>query len=122
MKKTRFAALILVLFAACKGAYNSTNATAVQTLSGEFLYADNAAVLRTDADIYGVVANEKMQELSQKSETLKADKYDMVWVTVKGIIRKNPQPGGWSEIVEIKNILSVEKSEERESEIIIKNQ
>lgn len=119
MKKQILLIFTLASLAACKSIFGGKTPV-VQTLTGEFLYADNAGILRTDPDIYGVVANEKLNELNQRSESLKTDKYDMVLVTVKGILRKNPHRGGWKQVVEIQELLSVEKSTEKESDFIIK--
>jgi hypothetical protein len=132
MKKITVIFILFLSFMACKGLlHRKTSSTLkedsaitvnLKTITGEFLYIDNAAVLKTNVDIYGVVIDEKLHELNSKCNPLKEDKYDMVLVTIKGVIIKNPQPDGWKEIIEIKDILSVKKlNNEEELEIIIKN-
>ena len=45
---------------------------------GEFLYLSDAAVLNTGTEIYGVVIDEKMQELDDLCTSIKRNEYDMI--------------------------------------------
>ena len=112
MKKTALLLLMLLAVTGCKElAKRSTKAPSeAATVTGEFLYWNNAAVLKTENEIYGVVVDEKMQELDAQCKPFKKDDYDMVAVTVKGIVKKNPVPGSWEEIIEIKEVVSVSGS------------
>ena len=99
----------------------------LETLSGEFLYIEEdnhtgpAAVINKGTEVYGVVINEKMKELQEKCNAFKKDKYDMIPVVVKGIIKPNPVENAWKEVVEIKEIVSVTApSENQEKTIIVK--
>ncbi|WP_010522729.1 hypothetical protein [Aquimarina agarivorans] len=85
----------------------ATNAEAEITLNAEFIHVADAAVLKGKDFIYGVVLDEKAQELSKKVAPLKKDEYDMVGVVVKGLIKPNPAPEGWEQVVEIKDIVAV---------------
>ncbi|MGO3706249.1 MAG: hypothetical protein ACTJGD_00290 [Mesonia hippocampi] len=83
-----------------------------QILKGEFLYMADAAVLKGDDFIYGVVLDSMVMKLSKKIAPFKKDDYDMVPVIVRGIIKPNPEEEGWDEVLEIKEILNVSKPDE----------
>lgn len=124
MKKTALFFILLLSFTACKEMVtHSTNATAKEeVIEGEFLYWNNAAVLKTKTELYGIVIDEKMHELDKSCKPLKKDEYDMIPVTIKGIVKKNPLPKSWAEVIEIKEIISVAKPKEKENSTLqIKN-
>lgn len=124
MKKISILFVIFASFAACKGAMEATGKpnTEAELITGEFLFWNNAAVLKTDTELYGIVIDEKMRELDSQCKPLQNDEFDMMIVTIKGIIKKNPQPESWEEIVQIKEIISVSKPQNKEdSNSIIKN-
>ncbi len=77
------------------------------TISGEFLFLEDAAVLKTHSEVYGVVIDDKMHELNNKCQPLKKEVYDMIPVVVKGNVLPNPNEEGWKEVIEIKEIVSV---------------
>ncbi|WP_062053602.1 hypothetical protein [Aquimarina longa] len=93
-------ALSTVLFSC-----NSKNEK-LDLIRGEFILLDDAAVIKGDDFIYGVVINELTNELAKKIKPLQREEYDMVPVVIKGIIKPNPEQG-WEEIVEIKEIIGV---------------
>lgn len=100
--------------AACKNTTNNESAedaaieaTSVTEIQAEFIYIQDAAVLKGQSFIYGVVLDEKAKELAKKVKSFKKDQYDMVPVVVRGIIRSNPVKDGWKEVVEIKEIVKV---------------
>lgn len=76
-------------------------------VSGDFIYTKNAAVIKGNRDIYGVVLDSMAQVLAKKVEPVKRNKYDMVPVTVKGKVEANPQKDGWDHVVEITKILMI---------------
>ena len=77
-------------------------------LIGEFVYYADAAVLQTHAEIYGVVLNDKVDELNNKAKPFKKEPTDFVLVEVRGkISQKTEGEEGWDNLVEIKEILSV---------------
>lgn len=78
-------------------------------LSGEFIYTADAAVLKGNDFIYGVVLDSMATQLSKKVEKLKRDDFDMVPVIIQGKIKPNPMEEGWEEVVEIKQIIKVVK-------------
>lgn len=124
MKNTALIFILLLAFTGCKelSKHSTQEAAKAEMISGEFLFWNNAAVLKTESEIYGVVVDEKMHELDRKCKPLQKDEYDMMRVTVKGIIRKNPLPKSWAEVIQIKEIVSVSRPQEKENtDIIIKN-
>ncbi|WP_074409829.1 MULTISPECIES: hypothetical protein [Aquimarina] len=103
MKKTCILiALSLILFS-CKSENKNEEPNLIR---GEFILIDDAAVLKGNDFIYGVIINDVTLELAKKVEPLQREEYDMVPVVVKGIIKPNPEQG-WEEIVELKEIIGV---------------
>ena len=93
----------------------------LSTVSGEFLYLADAAVINTGRKVYGVTINEKMQELNEKVQQYKNNDYDMVPVRVRGTIERKPEnEEGWEEVVTIKEIISVTPPKDTQEPIIIK--
>ena len=81
-----------------------------ESLSGKFLFYDNAAVLNTGSEIYGVVVDDKLHELHAQALTVQKDSFDMVQVYIKGVISENPNEEGWPQVVNVKEIDSVAPS------------
>jgi len=82
----------------------------VKTYRGEFIYTDDAAVLKGNNFIYGVTIDDKSQELADKVSGIKKDPYDMVPVIVTGEVKPNPKAETeevWEEVITIKDILHV---------------
>jgi len=89
------------------------------TLTGDFIYYADAAVLQTPKEIYGVVIDDKMHELENAVKPLKNEVTDMVLVTVK--VRRFEKPEneeGWPYRLEIKEILKVEKPDLNKKNVI----
>ena len=77
-------------------------------LKGDFIYYADAAVLQTPTEVYGVVINEKMQELNTQIQKYKTQATDMVPVEIKGkLIPKPDYEEGWPYRIEIKEILAI---------------
>ncbi len=109
MKNTFLILIALGLFISCNNATSDTSeAGDFQTLEGEFIYLDDAAVLKGETFIYGVTLDDKMFELATIIKPLQRDEFDMVPVIIKGDVQKKPMDQeGWDEIVTIKEILEV---------------
>jgi len=134
MKKTLLMLIAITTLIACKNDVKqelkntSTEAaedrTAKQSdgltlLKGEFIYYADAAVLQTHKQLYGVVVDEKMQELNDIAQEFKNDVTDFVQVEIRGKITPKPEnEEGWPYRVEIKEILNVSKTAEGSSEIV----
>ena len=97
---------LLLFVAACTTQPKSE----VESVTGEFLFYDNAAVLNTGSEIYGVVVDDKLHELHAQALTVQKDSFDMVQVYIKGVISENPNEEGWPQVVTVKEIDSVAPS------------
>ena len=97
---------LLLFVAACTTQPKSE----VESVTGEFLFYDNAAVLNTGSEIYGVVVDDKLHELHAQALTVQKDSFDMVQVYIKGVISENPNKEGWPQVVTVKEIDSVAPS------------
>lgn len=89
------------------------------TMKGNFIYIDNAAVLQTNVDIYGVVIDDQMKELHKAVKPFQTNVTDMIPVTVR--VRKFAKPAdeeGWPYRVEIKEIIKVEKPDSNSTDVI----
>jgi len=90
-------------------------------IHGKFLFVeqDNAAVLQTATQMYGVIINDKLTDLNAQVEQMKTDPYQMIPVTVRGRIIKNEGvKDEWENKIEIKEILKVSKPESEENDVI----
>jgi hypothetical protein len=98
---------IFLFVAACTTHPKTQPKSEVENLSGEFLFYDNAAVLNTGSEIYGVVVDDKLHELHAQALTVQKDSFDMVQVYIKALIFENPNEEGWPQVVNVKEIDSV---------------
>jgi hypothetical protein len=88
-------------------------------VKGEFIYFENAAVLQTPKQMFGVVIDDKMQELNEMASSFKKEATDFVQVEIRGKITPRPESEvGWDYRIEIKEILNVSKANSERSEII----
>lgn len=113
MRKILMLLCCITLFAACKNAPKDAEVDSELTtesiieIQAEFIYIQDAAVLKGKSFIYGVELDDKAKELAEQVKKYKKDQYDMVPVVVKGLVKPNPVKDGWKEIVEIQEILKV---------------
>lgn len=129
MKKAILLLVLIISFSSCedfkkgvKDGYNDATVDAdgvdrtqakdgLTTLSGEFSYYADAAVLQVgNSAIYGVVLNEKMHELYTMGKPYRNEDTDGVLVQVRGkIIPKAEGEEGWPFNIDIKEIISVKE-------------
>ena len=64
---------IFLFVAACTTHPKTQTKSEVKNVSGEFLFYDNAAVLNTGSEIYGVVVDDKLHELHAQALTVQKD-------------------------------------------------
>ncbi len=114
MKKNLQLIIVLLFVAACTTQPKSK----AESITGEFLFYDNNAVLNTGSEIYGVVVDDKLHELHAQVAPIQKDSFDMVQVYIKGMISKNPNAEGWQEVITIKDIDSVAPSTPFENQMI----
>ncbi len=119
MKKVLILLLTIAVFTGCK---KESKKESVETkdgktvkqsdgltlLKGEFVYYADAAVLQTHGQIYGVIINDKVDEINKQAKPFKAEDTDFVLVEIRGEITPKPEGAeGWENRVEIKEILNV---------------
>ena len=121
MKKYRILILIALFSFSCDKKQNKVASNEVfETknndliiLSGDYVFYNNAAVLQTNKNVYGIVINEKVNELNQRLTSIKKDEFDFIPVILKGKLQnKKEDEEGWSvklEITEIVEIITKEK-------------
>lgn len=83
----------------------------IPTITGEFIFLADAAVLKGKDFIYGVQIDSLSKKLADTVAPLKRDEFEMIEVTVKGKIVQNPGQTGWEELVQIKEIVEISKKE-----------
>lgn len=118
--------IICAVFYGCKNDPNKVASSSsyskedgLITMRGEFIFIDNAAVLQTSADIYGVVVDDKMNELYTAVKPYQTSPTDMVPVTVRVLKFEKPNnEEGWPYRVEIKEILKVESPDLNKNDVI----
>lgn len=125
MRKLVAILFITVLITSCKNdsksavPVESTEEANVREIAGNFTYFADAAVLQTKNELFGVVENQKAQELIKMAEPLKHDYTDEVAVILKVKVVKKPEDEeGWENRVEIIEIINVSKVEKDDSDII----
>ena len=84
---------------------------ASSTISGEYYYSEEGAVLKGNTFIYAVTMDDMAKALGDAIAAVKQDQYDMVPVMVKGIVSKNPALDEgqqvWEQIITIQEIISI---------------
>ena len=91
----------------------------VTQVAGNFMYYDDAAVFQTKNELFGVVDNDKLEDLILQSETLKDEPSDEVTVILK--VKKSKKPEneeGWDNRIEIMEIVKVSKANPADNSII----
>ncbi|MFI1772887.1 hypothetical protein [Thalassobellus citreus] len=121
MKKIFFTLLILTAILSCKNETkseaekitDSLKETAKQndgltTLKGQFVFYDDAAVLQTPTEIYGVFITDKMKELETLAKQHKKAPTDMVKVEIKAkVSTQKDDKILWDKKVEVVEIIKV---------------
>ena len=119
MKKFFYLLILPLALVSCKNKETEIACEECESFTGDFLYLDNAAILKGNNFIYGVAIDDQAKALAEKVEPIKKESYDMVEVTVKGILSKKPEDQeGWEEILSIKEILTI-ADEVSEADILI---
>ena len=127
MNKIVLIAFICLSILSCKNESEKTENTSgayskddgLITMKGDFIFIDNAAVLQTSSEIYGVVINSEMKALDMQVQPFKKEKTDMIPVTVRvKKIEKPENEEGWPYRVEIKEIIKVEKPDLNNTDVI----
>lgn len=126
MKQLITILLFVTVFYSCKNdSKTETTANTTETtdnlrqVTGNFIYYADAAVLQTKSELFGVIENEKMKELVEKSKAYKNEPTDEVVVTLKVKVSKKPEnEEGWENRVDIIDIVSIAKANPDDNDII----
>ncbi|WP_127844599.1 hypothetical protein [Psychroflexus aestuariivivens] len=133
MKKSfAYLILLLVLFSACKSEEKTENkdnknntetlntakkqiaTDSPRTISGEFIYSDEAAVIKRQNTMYGVIMNDKAKTLLAQAKGISDDPYATFNVTVTAKVEDN-NGEGWEKLLDIQKIIKVEKLDNGDS-------
>ena len=117
MKKIILITLISIVSFSCKKdiATNQKKESKIELDSseekvyrGDFIFLEDAAVLKGDKFIYGVTIDDLSKQLADKVKAVKSSDFDMVPVAVKGnVSQKLEGQEGWDEILTITEIVIV---------------
>ena len=117
MKKIILITLISIISFSCKKdiATNQEKESKIELDSseekvyrGDFIFLEDAAVLKGDKFIYGVTIDDLSKQLADKVKLVKSSDFDMVPVAVKGNDSQKPEgQEGWDEILTITEIVVV---------------
>ena len=95
--------ILLTLILGCKN--SSENLT---TLKGSYIFFDDAAVLQTNNEVYGVFMNAKALELNKRAEQQRTRPSEIVYVELKGIIStEEDEKIKWKKKLDISEIISI---------------
>ena len=132
MKKIGYILLFCIVFTSCKND-SKTNEVSVDntstsydqndgliTFKGDFIYdqSQNAAVIQTANEIYGVVIDDNLKALHKTASTFQKAATDMVPVTVRAKRIASNKENTWPFFLEIKEVLKVEAPNENQNDII----
>ena len=116
MKLYKILICIAVFSFSCEGVNNKPKVNKlVETknddkiiVSGDYIFYNNAGVLQTSKDVYGIIINDKVIELNEKLSLIKKDEFDFVPVILKGkLSSKDEDEEGWSVKLEITEIVEI---------------
>lgn len=119
---------VALIFVSCKSENNNIEENKSKqysaddgyiTMKGGFLYYDDAAVLETKSEIFGVVLDDNLQELVKQVKPFQKEITDMVPVTIR--VKKIPKPQneeGWPFRLEIKEILKIDQPRNQKNDVI----
>lgn len=128
MKKLIVLLCVVTAFLSCKNDEKKETETQVvesevstddSIVTGSFMYYADAAVFQTRSELFGVIENEKLQDLILQAETLKNEASDEVAVTLK--VKKSKKlenEEGWDNRIEILEIIKVSKVNPNDNKII----
>mgnify|MGYP006195463291 FL=1 len=121
-----FAAFFLALMscdnereAAPKQEVEMTEADSIQKYSGNFISVGNKAVLKGDKFIFEVKMDSLATVLKTSSSEYKLKDPNVIPVEVRGKVTDNPINSGFSQVIQIKEILEIiagKNSEEKQTE------
>jgi len=91
----------------------------IKQLKGEFIYYEDAAVLQTTTEVYGIVIDSMMHVLQNEVKAYKKEATDMVPVAIRGKITAKPTgEEGWPYRVKILEVLKVYQPQAENNNVI----
>jgi hypothetical protein len=133
MKQTLLTIFIVLVLLSCKNESKTNESTVgaegpdktakqddgLTLLKGDFVFYEDAAVLQTHAEFYGVLITDKVHELNDMVEKYKNADTDMVPVEIRGRVSKEKHETIlWPNKVEIVEILNVYEPQAETNETI----
>lgn len=107
--------IALTLVFGCKN--SSENLT---LLKGSYIYFDDAAVLQTNNEVYGVYMNAKARELNKRAEQYRSTPSEIIYVELKGIVSTEEDDKiKWEKKFDIKEIVSISIEEKERNTLIL---
>ena len=114
MKKIVLYLLIVLSFACKKRTEDFT------VMEGNYIFFDDAAVLQTSNEIYGVLLNNKAFELNEKLKELDLEQSDEIITKLKGIIStEKHEKILWEKKIEIIEIIEISTKKQRNKTLIL---
>ena len=114
MKKISLLILLTLIFG-CKN--SSDNLT---TIKGSYIFFDDAAVLQTNNEVYGVYMNAKARELNKRAEQYRSTPSEIIYVELKGIVSTEEDDKiKWEKKFDIKEIVSISIEEKERNTLIL---
>lgn len=114
MKKVIILSLFLIAFSCNEKSDSEVN------IRGTFIYFEDAAVLQSNNEIYGVFLDKKANELIEKAKNLKANESDEIKVELQGeVSTKNDDKIFWDKKFKITRIISISLRKEKQKTIIL---
>ncbi len=114
MKRLVFLTVLIFSFG-CKN-----NSEQLSTIKGSYIFFEDAAVLQTKDEIYGVYMNEKTLELNEKAKALNAKTSEIIYVELKGSIStEKDEKIKWEKKFDIKEIISVTPKKQSKNTLIL---
>lgn len=115
MKKLIFLVTLFLVIISCdnekdaapKPEVELTAADSIQEYSGNFISVGNKAVLKGDKFIFEVKMDSLSKSLKEISAEYKLKDPNVIPVEVKGKVTDNPVNSGYSQVIEIKEILAI---------------
>lgn len=118
MKYILFIAIILTgLFTSCQDKDEKpkvqektpevTEQDTIPTITGNFIFADNVALLRGKDFVYNVEIDSLSRKLATQVAPYKKEDFEMIPVKVKGKIKDSPREEGIKENIELREIIAV---------------
>ncbi len=126
MKKLLFILTLIFLISSCESEQGTapdpvpvmTAEDSIKVYEGNFITAGNDAVLKGNQFVYKVKIDSVSTNLQQDLKNYKDTNGGVFPVKVKGKVTDNPMPAGYSQIIEIKEVLEISgKKEIEETEV-----